>query len=162
MYSLTSLQNLQLYGGHDDPDGNRTPKPREMTLQGGPAAFLQLFPKLKRLQSLMLVDIECDWPPASPAYSALTASSQLTQFGICISPFPRGVWEHVFAAAAPPGRLPQLQHVELGGSSPNGFFNYNYDEWSSVAQKPFTTSSAAVPSCTASSYTYNQACRSPG
>jgi hypothetical protein len=63
----------------------------------GPSSLLSCMSRLQHLTQLVL---ECgdtlDWPPASCAYSALTASSHLVQVGWHGFELPQGAWSHVF------------------------------------------------------------------
>ena len=64
------------------------------------------------LQHLTKLDIEqnYDWPPAGPAYSALTASSSLVSLGLSHYTLTAGIWPHVFPATR---KLLQLTCLEF-------------------------------------------------
>jgi hypothetical protein len=63
---------------------------------------------MSRLQHLTQLSLKCsgslNWPPASWAYSALTASSHLVEVGLYDFRPPQGVWPHIscWTQAAPP------------------------------------------------------------
>jgi hypothetical protein len=84
------------------------------TVQGpsqGPDSFLSCMARLQHLTELALhPENEPDWPPAGPAYSALTASSRLVQLTICDTSCPQGVWPYVFPTSR---KLPHLTALEL-------------------------------------------------
>jgi hypothetical protein len=68
--------------------------------------------RLQHLTSVILLGHGTVWPPAGPAYSALTASSKLQLLLVTDSYFPTGIWSHVFSAAR---KLPHLTSLILHG-----------------------------------------------
>jgi hypothetical protein len=77
----------------------------------GHGSFPSCLSRLQHLTSLSLLPANrIQWPPAGPAYSALTASSSLVQLVLCHTGMPDGVWQHVFPAAC---RLPFLTRLDL-------------------------------------------------
>ena len=78
---------------------------------GAATALLSLLPALQQLQHLRLGFLQCQWPPISAQYSAITASSRLMHLELSGCLLPAGVWQHVF----PAGRtLLHLSSVLLG------------------------------------------------
>jgi hypothetical protein len=76
---------------------------RELDLEG-PNETGSLLPRISQLRQLVHLYMSLDvWPPAGPAYAALTASSSLERLGL--NPTPPGVWHHIF----PPTR--KLMHL---------------------------------------------------
>jgi hypothetical protein len=77
----------------------------------GPGSFLS---SISRVQHLMRLQLHMDgfaWPPAAPAYSALTPSSTLVELELCDPGLPAGIWQHMF----PPTRqLPHLTSLIVG------------------------------------------------
>ena len=73
----------------------------------GPGSLLSCMARLQHLTGLDLTPMGSSlrWPPAGPAYSALTASSNLVDLVLAESSFPLGVWPYVFAGLH---RLPHL------------------------------------------------------
>jgi hypothetical protein len=81
----------------------------------GPGSFLSCMSRLQHLTSLSLhPEDDPYWPPAGPAYSALTASSKLVQLEICDTSFPKGVWPYMFPASR---KLSHLTALELRGET---------------------------------------------
>jgi hypothetical protein len=74
---------------------------------------------MSRLQHLTQLSLKCsgslNWPPASRAYSALTASSHLVEVGLYDFRPPQGVWPHVFPAGRKQPHLTCLSLSHLGG-----------------------------------------------
>jgi hypothetical protein len=83
----------------------------------GPDSVLYGMERLKRLTWLVLSPGRMDWPPASPAYSALTASSNLVYLKLLVTRFPTGVWQYMFPNTT---RLPHLTELWLKGSRYDG------------------------------------------
>jgi hypothetical protein len=81
----------------------------------GPGSLLFYIDRLQELTRLELnIDPETGWPPAGPAYSALTASSSLVALAAGYAILPAGVWRHVF----PPARkMLHLTHLEFSDES---------------------------------------------
>lgn len=65
----------------------------------GPGSLLSCMAGLQHLTELEIsARVGIDWPPAGPAYSALTASSNLASLGFEDLKIPGGAWPHVFRA----------------------------------------------------------------
>lgn len=79
----------------------------------GHGSFLSCMAKLPHLTQLELSPTGLDWPVAGPAYSALTASSNLVYFRMVVTSFPTGVWPYIFPCAHKLPHLTQLRVVEL-------------------------------------------------
>ena len=62
-------------------------------------SFLAQLQHLTRLSILPEPISALKWPPAGPAYSALTASSSLVYLALTDVTCPEGIWPHVFPAA---------------------------------------------------------------
>ena len=73
----------------------------------GPMSLLSCMARLQDLTEVELFVYQ--WPPAGPAYSALTASSSLVSLVLSHDAMPEGVWPHVF-----PASRTMLQLTELG------------------------------------------------
>ena len=98
------LQDLRVDGGVGGPDE-------------GPDSFLSCVSGLKHLTRLSLGGCNIvDWPVAGPAYSALTASSNLAVLEMYDPRFPPNIWPYVFA---PTQKLPCLTSLYLWGSDGN-------------------------------------------
>ena len=103
------LKDLQLCGSG----------PRSCVVQGpaeGPGSLFAYLSGLKHLVRLWL-DLEDCWPPAGPAYSAVTASSNLvslymSQNYMSQNKLPQGVWPHVFPASRTLLHLTSLSLVD--------------------------------------------------
>jgi hypothetical protein len=78
----------------------------------GPGLLLSCMARLQHLTGLNLTPMSSSlrWPPAGPAYSALTASSNLVDLSLAESSFPLGVWPYVFAGVH---RLPHLTALNV-------------------------------------------------
>jgi hypothetical protein len=76
----------------------------------GPGSFLFGMARLQHLTDLLLAISSPVWPLACPAYSALTASSNLVNLEMVDTYFPPGIWSHVFPAAH---KLPHLTCLTL-------------------------------------------------
>jgi hypothetical protein len=63
--------------------------------------LLVLLERLQQLQKLTLLNIDADWPPATAAYSALTASSNLVSLSLVSCALPAGIWQHLFSSSRP-------------------------------------------------------------
>jgi hypothetical protein len=75
----------------------------------GPSSFLSCIAQLQHLTKLDLALLTY-WIPASPAYLALTSSSNLVELLLSFS-CPKGVWQFVFPAAR---KIPHLTYLYLG------------------------------------------------
>jgi hypothetical protein len=95
------LQELRVWGGVEGPaDG-----PDSLF------ACMAGLQRLSRLSALCLVPVPgLHWPPPGPAYSALTANTNLVQLELLGTNCPQGVWQYVFPAAH---KLPHLAYLEL-------------------------------------------------
>jgi hypothetical protein len=73
---------------------------------------LSAMARLQHLTQLVLSQVgDLNWPPAGPAYSALTASSNLVELSAFFrKELPSGIWQHVFPANC---RLPHLTRLGL-------------------------------------------------
>jgi hypothetical protein len=74
----------------------------------GPDSLLSSLPALQHLTRLSILPEPISalkWPPAGPAYSALTTSSNLVHLALTDITCPEGIWPHVFPAAR---KLPHL------------------------------------------------------
>jgi hypothetical protein len=71
----------------------------------GPGSLLCGMARLQQLTQLVLHTKGPVWPPAGPAYSALTASTNLECMSLVDTYLPLGVWSHVFPAGR---KLPHL------------------------------------------------------
>lgn len=120
--SLTALQDLQIVLGTDDAwvvDATMLHHLTTLTAfelkeaAVNSTELLLLLAKLTQLETLHLEwsvpDQTPSWPPASAAYEAITASSQLQQLTIAMAKFPKGVWQHVFHAGRQLWQLTKLQ-----------------------------------------------------
>ena len=84
----------------------------------GPDSFLCHVGRMQNLTRLSLQSSHTlDWPTSGPAYSALTASSNLIVLELCDAHFPRGIWPHVFPDSR---KLPHLTALVVSGSIDNG------------------------------------------
>ena len=96
----------------------------ECDLQGpaeGPDSLLSCIARLQHLTQLKLNFVNpVVWPPAGPAYSALTASSRLARLVIHEANFPAGVWQHVFPASH---KLMHLTYLSSGWKFPASLAN---------------------------------------
>ena len=71
-----------------------------------------MFSHIAGLQQLTQLDMYLEnWPPVGPAYSALTASSNLQSLTLSQPSLPAGVWPHVFPATR---KLLHLTHLWFG------------------------------------------------
>ena len=80
------------------PDGLKHLHMSECRVEGpaeGPGSMLFYLARLQQLTRLELY-LEDDWPPAGPAYSALTASGTLAALAVGDATLPTGIWPHVF------------------------------------------------------------------
>ena len=71
----------------------------------GPDSFLSGLARLQSLTRLLIAPIRMAWPPAGPAYGALTASSNLVSLEVTGVTGPDGIWPYLFPATH---KLPQL------------------------------------------------------
>jgi hypothetical protein len=84
------------------------------SLEGGPPEGLSLLSVLARLQQLTRLSLQTTrsdrliMPPAGPAYSALTASTNLSDLYLDGLGFPADVWQYVFP---PAHMLPHLTRI---------------------------------------------------
>ena len=77
----------------------------------GPGSFLSCIARLQHLTELNIEPFgRINWPPPGPAYSALTASSNLESLCLGASQPPVGVWSYVFPASH---KLPHLTSLCL-------------------------------------------------
>jgi hypothetical protein len=77
----------------------------------GPGSFLSGMSRVQQLTRLWLHMDGFAWPPPSPAYSALTASTTLVELELVDPTLPAGIWPHMF----PPMRqLPDLTKLIVG------------------------------------------------
>jgi hypothetical protein len=78
----------------------------------GPGSFSSCIGRLQQLTTLS-VFIEpqgaVDWPPAGPAYSALTASNRLVELSVECVELPEGIWPYVFPAGRTSSHLASLR-----------------------------------------------------
>lgn len=112
---LTWLISLRLEQAHVDPDAlsslvllTQLHLLWVQLLGAGAPALLSSLAHLQDLQDLQLCQLYCEWPPASPAYAALTASSRLQSLQLLHCDLPAGVWQHVFWAGQ---QLPALWNL---------------------------------------------------
>jgi hypothetical protein len=93
---------------------------RDLTLQNctvpsGAAGVSQLLSHLQPMQQLSFLSLKgsmSEGGPSAPAYSAVTAGSQLHDVIISGNVLPAGVWQHLFPAGR---RLPHLTCLEMSG-----------------------------------------------
>jgi hypothetical protein len=88
-----NLQELQVLCGVEGP-------------AEGPGSLLSCIARLQHLTVLRLHPDDTVLPPSGPAYSALTASSNLVNFDVSYFRWPEGAWKYVFPAGR---RLPHLK-----------------------------------------------------
>jgi hypothetical protein len=88
----------------------------------GPDSFLSC---MARLQHLTLLSVQAhgglDCPPAGPAYSALTASSNLVHLHLFGTDWPEGIWPHVFPSQRRLHHLAELhlhEYINFDGPAP--------------------------------------------
>jgi hypothetical protein len=94
----TGMQELRLEVGVDGP-------------ADGPGSLLSCMPRLQHLTWLLLqAGNSLAWPPPGPAYSAITASSNLVTLELYDCNCPDGAWSYVFPAAH---KLPHLTCLKL-------------------------------------------------
>lgn len=83
----------------------------------GPSSLLYC---MSQLQHLTMLSVKCssslNWPAASSAYSALTASSNLADMRLYRCNLPKGVWPHVWSAAR---KQPHLARLTFSPADPN-------------------------------------------
>jgi hypothetical protein len=76
----------------------------------GPGSFWSCMARLQHLTKLLLATKSVVWPPAGPAYSALTASSDLVELDMVDTYFPLGMRSYMFPATR---KLPHLTSLKL-------------------------------------------------
>ena len=77
----------------------------------GPGSWLSRMARLQHLTKLVLLPIGIlEWPPVGPAYSGLTASSNLVHLEMYDVGVPDGAWSYMFPAAH---TLPHLTSLSL-------------------------------------------------
>lgn len=84
-----------------------TLQPSDSTL--GASQLLQVLARLPALRLLELRNISGQWPQQLPAYSALTASSNVQELVACGCDVPGAAWAHAFPASR---QLPHLWRFE--------------------------------------------------
>jgi hypothetical protein len=77
----------------------------------GPGSLLSCLSGFQHLVELWL-DPQDNWPPAGPAYSGITASSNLVTLHLAQNKLPQGVWPHVFPATRKLLHLTSLSFVD--------------------------------------------------
>jgi hypothetical protein len=90
----------------------------------GPGSFLSCMAAMSsKLQHLTRLEVSAygwQWPPAGPAYSALTANSMLVELNVLASELPPGIWPYVFPSTQ---KLAHLTSLELRDSELLGSFD---------------------------------------
>ena len=66
--------------------------------------------RLQHLTCLHVDETQLDWPPAGPAYTALTASTNLVEFSLCDAQLPHDIWRHVLCLNR---KLPHLATLNI-------------------------------------------------
>ena len=116
---LTGLHTLHLSGANLDPavlqDYTQLQhiKLDICALSGANSAavLLSVLGRQLQLQDLELSRLQCDWPAAASAFTAITASSRLQGLTLVMDGLPAGIWQAVFNRQQ---QLPQLQSVMVG------------------------------------------------
>ena len=73
-----------------------------------PVVLLAAIGQMMQLQQLELLHVQCEWPNAAAAYTALTASSALQVLKVQLDGWPAGIWQAVFR---PQLQLPHLHNL---------------------------------------------------
>jgi len=118
--ALTRLTRLKLAGVRVKGEGE----------VGGGLCLLQAVSKLQRLRRLVFARLDVEWPPPSPAYQAVVASSKLRWLTWADCQLPPGVFAHIFPCPH------SDQHGEL--------VSFVIQECGALCSRCRTTSSAVV------------------
>ena len=124
----------------------------------GPASLLHCVAPLHELTWLSLLPHGdgMEWPPAGPAYSAITASTGLVELELVVNQLPPGVWPYVFPSSH---KLPHLTCLNLDGDD---ILDYGVAGTSDASQRWGAADLSSLVSCCPSLCTIHTLALQPG